>query len=100
MRPAEKRHDAWIERVSGQLIAACDALEADLVARAPLAGDSATIGQDGVSAAVAWHFIQQTIAERVPAGRCPALAQWSAHAETLPEFRAAPHGSGTCLAQH
>jgi glutathione S-transferase len=100
MRPADKRHGAWIERVSGQLLAACDALEADLVARAPLAGESATIGQDGVSAAVAWHFIQQMVAERVPTKRCPVLAQWSAHAETLSEFRAAPHGSGTCSAPH
>jgi glutathione S-transferase len=100
MRPAEKRHGAWIDRVGGQLLAACDALEADLLARPPLAGDSATIDQDGVSAAVAWHFMQQTIAARVPAERYPALTRWSAHAETLAEFRAAPHGDGTYRANH
>jgi glutathione S-transferase len=99
MRPAERRHDAWVDRVTGQLRAACDALEAEL-ARSPLAAESATIGQDGVSAAIAWHFIQELIAECVPAARCPALARHSARAEALAEFRAAPHGSGIYRSVH
>jgi glutathione S-transferase len=99
MRPPDKRHDAWSERVTGQLLAACDGLEAALV-RAPLPAESATIGQDGLSAAVAWQFIQQMMAERVPAGRYPALAQLSARAEALAEFRAAPHGSSTYRVSH
>jgi glutathione S-transferase len=94
MRPVDKHHEPWIERVTEQLLAACAALESEL-ARRPLAADSATIGQDGVSVAVMWHFIQQMVAEVVPAARYPALARFSAGAETLAEFRAAPHGSDT-----
>jgi glutathione S-transferase len=94
MRPPERQHEPWTDRVTGQLLAALDALEAEL-ARSALAVDSATIGQDGVSAAVAWHFIQQMMAERVPATRYPTLLRFSARAEALVEFRAAPHGSST-----
>src|ERR1700712_768898 len=70
MRPSERQHEAWIERVSGQLVAACNALEAEL-ARSALPVESATIGQDGVSAAVAWHFIQEMVPECVLVARCP-----------------------------
>jgi len=48
-----------------------------------------------VSIAVAWHFTQQMIPEVVPASNFPALRVFSASAEGLPEFLAAPHGDGT-----
>lgn len=97
LRPEEKRHAPWIARVTGQLFAACDGLEA-LVRRWPALGESAPIDQAGVCAAVTWHFIQQMQPGTVTAERCPGLSALSAAAEALPAFRAAPHGAGTVSA--
>lgn len=94
LRPAEKLHQPWVTRVTGQLLAACAGLESEL-ARRPLACSSAAISQAGVSAAVAWHFIQQMLPEVVSADRYPLLREFSSQAETLPEFMAAPHGDST-----
>ena len=94
LRPAEKLHEPWVARVTGQLLAAYEALESEL-RRRPLAAASGTIDQAGITAAVAWHFTQQRLPEVVPAASCPSLREFSSQAETLPEFRAAPYGSGT-----
>ncbi len=94
LRPSEKLHEPWLTRVTGQLHAACRALDQELAA-SPLAATSSTITQAGVSAAVAWHFTQQMHAELVPAADYPHLAAFSAQAEALPEFIAAPHGDST-----
>jgi glutathione S-transferase/catechol 2,3-dioxygenase-like lactoylglutathione lyase family enzyme len=94
LRPAEKQHAPWIERVTGQLQAACDGIERELERR-PLAVESTTIGQDGVTAAVTWRFLAASVAALVPAARCPRLAAHAAGAEALAELRAAPHGDGT-----
>jgi glutathione S-transferase len=95
LRPAEKQHQPWVDRVTGQLLAACDGIEATLIRRPlPVARD--TITQAGVSVAVAWHFVQQMLPEIVPAAKYPALSRFSAAAESLPEFLAAPHGDGIC----
>lgn len=93
LRPPEKQHEAWVERVTVQLLAACDALEAEVVAK-PLSVGRTTMSQAGVTTAVTWHFLQQMIPEIVPVARCPALAAFSGEAEALPEFAAAPHGDG------
>jgi heme-degrading monooxygenase HmoA len=94
LRPIDKQHAPWVQRVTGQLLAACQALETALQ-RHPLSTQK--IDQAGVSIAVAWQFIQQTMPEVVPAAQFPALAAWSAQAETLPAFLAAPHGDSTCV---
>ncbi len=94
LRPPEKLHEPWISRVTDQLRAAYQLLETGLAAM-PLAVTSAAINQAGVSVAVAWHFTQQVIPEVIPAASYPALRALSAEAEALPEFMAAPYGSGT-----
>ena len=94
VRPPEKSHEPWIARVTGQLLAACEGLE-DEVSRRPLPLVGSALTQAGVTSAVAWHFLQQTIPEVVPATRFPALVALSREAEALPEFRAAPHGDST-----
>jgi glutathione S-transferase len=94
VRPEEKRHAPWIERVSAQLHAAFGELEADL-AKHPMTADSASLRQAGVATAVAWEFAQQMTPSFVPAAHFPRLAAFAAQAEALPEFRAAPHGEGT-----
>ncbi|TWC62822.1 glutathione S-transferase [Herbaspirillum sp. SJZ099] len=94
LRPAEKLHQPWLARVSGQLLAAYDALEA-VFEKQQVAVASATIDQAALTTAVAWQFTQKMVPDVVPAERYPALAALSAAAEQLPEFAAAPHGAGT-----
>jgi glutathione S-transferase len=94
LRPAEKLHQPWVSRVTGQLLAAYNALESEVL-RKPLAIADEPIDQAGITAAVAWHFTQMTLSEVVPELDFPALQRFSATAEQLPEFAAAPHGSGT-----
>lgn len=95
LRPAEKLHQPWVDRVTGQLLAAFGALEAEWQ-RQPLQATTAGLTQAGVSTAVAWEFTQQTLPGLVPEVAHPALVAYSAAAEALPAFRAAPHGDGTC----
>ncbi|MGV8825068.1 glutathione S-transferase [Methylibium sp. Pch-M] len=94
LRPADKVHAPWFDRVSGQLRVAYGELEAALAQR-PLAVDSDHIDQAGVSIAVAWRFTQALIPEVVDAAAHPRLAAHAAQAEALPVFRAAPHGEGS-----
>lgn len=94
LRPPEKLHEPWVARVTGQLLAAYEALEVE-VSRHPLAATSSAITQAGVTTAVAWHFTQQMLPEVVPSASCPSLAAFSRKAEALPEFMAAPHGDST-----
>lgn len=88
LRPAEKRHAPWVERVTGQLLAAYAALEAELAAR-PLAL-GATPGQAALTTAVAWTFTQCMLPEVVEAGGFPQLVAHAAAAEALPVFQAIP----------
>ena len=89
LRPAEKQHAWWLDRVRGQLGAALATLEAEL-ARAPLGAGRETITQAGVTVAVVWEFTQSMLAEVVAASAHPALAAHGAAAEVLPEFRSLP----------
>jgi glutathione S-transferase len=93
LRPAEKVHAPWLNRVQGQLGAALDAIEAEL-ARRPLAASSSTIDQAGVSCAIAWNFVREMQPVLANAAKHPALhAHWQ-QAEALREFGNAPHGDG------
>ena len=86
LRPAEKQHAWWLERIRGQLGAALTALEAELV-RTPLAAGRGAITQAGVTVAVVWEFVQSMLPELVAATAHPALVAHGAAAEALPEFR-------------
>lgn len=94
VRPPEKLHEPWVARVTGQLLAAFGALE-DELPRQPLSATSAGIGQAGIAIATTWTFTQQVLPEVVPAGEHPLLHAFTAEAEALPAFAAAPHGAGT-----
>ena len=94
LRPPEKLHQPWVSRVTDQLMAAYQLLETEL-SGSPLAVTSDAINQAGISIAVAWHFTQQMIPEVVPASKFPAIQAFSATAEGLPQFKAAPHGDAT-----
>ncbi|HBO5682648.1 TPA: glutathione S-transferase [Pseudomonas aeruginosa] len=88
LRPEERRHGPWLERVEGQLLAAYDWLEAAL-RQEPLARDGG-IELVGVTVAVAWRFSQLVVAERVAASEYPELASYSDYAEGLPVFLETP----------
>jgi glutathione S-transferase len=89
LRPPEKQHQPWLDRVHGQARDGFAALEA-AVSKHPLAVTSATIDQAGVTTAVVWQFAQAMVPEVIVASAYPALSAHSARAEALPEFRAFP----------
>jgi len=95
LRPPERVHQPWLSRVTDQMQRAFQLLEAEVQAR-PLPMTHATASQAGVSVAVAWHFAEQMQPDLLEFAKFPALRELSARAEALPEFKAAPHGEGTC----
>lgn len=94
LRPSEKRHEPWVNRVTGQLSAAFDALES-CVPSMPPPGSSSPLSQAVITTAVTWQFCHATVPELASPSRYAALSAFSATAEGLPEFLAAPHGDGT-----
>lgn len=89
LRPAEKQHQPWLDRVQGQLGAAYAALE-DELAKAPLSAQPQAMTQAGISAAVAWSFTQMILPEAIAATACPSLAEFTSRAERTPDFLALP----------
>jgi glutathione S-transferase len=89
LRPVERQHEPWVERVQTQMHAAFGILE-ELVAGKPgwLCGDR--LMQPDITLAVAWRFTRFMLGDIVDPARYPALAAFSARAETLPEFVATP----------
>lgn len=96
LRPAEKRHEPWIERVSGQLHAAYAALDRELAA-APLATTTPALGQAAITVGVAWTFTQRLLPEVVPVASCPQVAAHAAAVERLPVFMTIPCDDGVTL---
>jgi len=89
LRPAEKLHQPWLDRVHGQLLAAYGLLEAEIGSGdAYLFGDSPM--QADITLAVAWSFSRSMIPELVSTEDHPALARFTARMEALPEFIATP----------
>jgi glutathione S-transferase len=90
LRPPEKQHQPWIDRVRGQVAAAWGLLEADL---ASLAGGWLFADrplQADVTIAVAWRFARFTLPKAAPEADYPALAAFSARAEDLGAFKSTP----------
>lgn len=90
LRPPEKQHQPWLDRVTKQLHGAYGQLEA-AVKNLPsswLLGD--TVLQPDITIGVAWRFSQFMIADMISAEEYPALAAFSAELEALPEFQATP----------
>jgi glutathione S-transferase len=91
LRPQEKQHAPWLERVQTQLAAGFDTLERDVAG----AGDHAwlcgeRLMQPDITVAVAWRFTQHILPGAIEPNRYPALAALSARAEALPAFVGAP----------
>jgi glutathione S-transferase len=87
LRPEEKRHQPWLDRVTQQLLAACKAWDRLLAERAinPHQPD-----QVAISSAVIWGFIQSIIPQVVPAESHPHLQRVAQTMETTPLFARFP----------
>lgn len=85
LRPQEKQHQPWLDRVQGQLHAALKLLEAEADAF-----DVVALDQAAVTAAVTWSFVQLMVPQLVSSADFPRLAAWAARAEALPVFRRYP----------
>jgi glutathione S-transferase len=83
LRPAEKHHQPWLDRVRGQLLLAYGALEKEVSDRWFTDGD---IQQPEITAAVGWRFTQHVVPELIRASDFPQLSALSARAEELPAF--------------
>lgn len=94
VRPAEKLHQPWVERVTLQMLSAFDALEAEQREKPLILGGPGT-EHGAVMTAVTWHFMRQMLPELVAAENYPSLDELSRRAEALPQFAAAPHGDST-----
>jgi hypothetical protein len=77
LRPPEKQHAWWLDRVRGQLGAALATLEAEL-ARAPLAPVARASRRPASPTAVVWEFTQSMLAERSSPPAHPALVAHAA----------------------
>ena len=89
LRPADKQHEPWVERVRAQLLAAYAELERDLETAAPPSGQEQFNAAD-VTVAVGWHFTQMMLPEIVDKAAYPRLQAFSALAENLPVFMDTP----------
>lgn len=83
LRAAEKLHAPWLERVTGQLLAAYGLLDKQL-------GDSEALTQASITAAVAWSFSQFTVASVVKADAFPNLQRHAERLEQHPAFKRYP----------
>ena len=89
LRPEEKQHQPWIDRITLQLKAACEELETKLrVSEFEL--KPANLTQPFITPAVVWQFIQSMLPDIIPESAFPRLQTLSAYAESLPEFLAYP----------
>jgi glutathione S-transferase len=89
LRPPEKHHQPWLDRVRAQVLAAYAGLERE-VQRCPLELSRERIDQAAITTAVVWQFTQSMISEIVVPSNYPALVAHSRAAEALPEFLAFP----------
>jgi glutathione S-transferase len=87
LRPASAQYEPWMERVTGQLLAAYAGLEKEVQVR-PHAFEA--MGQASITAAVAWQFTQSMLAQIVPATGHRGLVALSARMEQAPQFRKYP----------
>jgi glutathione S-transferase len=97
LRPPEKQHEPWLDRVRGQLEAGLEMLDRE-TAKTPtwLVGENLMLAD--ITVATAFAFTQLYIADVVPAARYPALEAFCRRAEALAEFRAAPCEDGVKVA--
>ena len=89
LRPADKRHAPWLDRVTQQMSEAFSAMEKIVGSANPWLHGGQML-QDDICVAVAWRFAQFVMADAVSVTQFPQLAAYSARAEALPKFLSTP----------
>lgn len=89
LRPTEKQHQPWLDRVKQQLIAAYDLLEPAAAKRNPWLIAEQPMQPD-ITVCVAWKFTEFIIPDVIDRTSYPALSELSEYAEALPEFLSTP----------
>jgi glutathione S-transferase len=91
LRPEEKQHAPWLERLNQQLTSALALMENAVGdGQSWMLGDEFT--QADLTTAVGWRFVKYSQPTIGVDEDYPGLAQFSARAEELPEFVACPLG--------
>jgi glutathione S-transferase len=96
LRPPEKQHAPWAERVRGQLLAGLDALEVEINGGKGWLFEDRMMLAD-ITLATAFAFTQSYLDDVVEKARYGAIASFSARAENTAEFRAAPAQDGAAV---
>lgn len=97
LRPVEFQYEPWMDRVSGQLIAAYAELEKEIQKRPQAFAQG--FNQACITSAVAWCFTQSMLADVVLAEQHPGLVELSARMEATDEFlKYPPVGPGVVAA--
>ena len=91
LRPADKRHQPWIDRVMSQLTAGLAALDAELPTSGWIGGE---LGLADISVACAFGFVGGMLSDIADTSRFANLAAFCRRAEALPAFLAAPAQDG------
>ncbi len=89
VRPDDKKHQPWLDRVEQQLRTAYDLLEKEIDSTQEWIFGG-RLSQADITTAVAWRFTQFVLKDSVSASDYPALATLSDRAEALPEFLSTP----------
>lgn len=89
LRPPEKQHGPWLDRIRGQAVSAFELLEREIAKQPPVIANGRT-SQAGLMVAVTWQFAQSMVGDVVRAAGFPAIAKFSAAAEQLDAFVAFP----------
>lgn len=87
LRPDEKQHQPWVDRVTQQLLAACKGWDSALAARK----SSERIDQVSVTTAVVWSFIQSKIPQVFADYDFPHIVKLTEQMEALPALQKYPY---------
>ncbi len=85
LRPEEKQHEPWVERVTTQLLAAYAMLEHELSV-SPLLKAPADHNDAGITTVVAWRFTHLMLPALLAETAYPTLRAYAQKAEQLPVF--------------
>ena len=88
LRPAQKLHQPWVERITRQLLAACHELETQITTADPARDPRPD--QAAISTAVAWSFIQLMVPDLVKSEDFPAIRALAEGLEQTELFRRYP----------
>jgi len=93
LRPAEKFHQPWVDRVQAQLKTAYEQIEVSAQQTSGWLVEN-RLTQADITVSVAWQFTHFMVPELIDRDRYPAVAALSARAEALPEFKQCPLEAG------